>query len=232
MKLRSTALRVSLFFLTACVLSAELCTADDSPSSRWEETIQHFEAADREQPPPTGGILFLGSSSIRMWDVEASFPNLPVFNRGFGGSEIADSVHFADRIVIPYRPRTIVFYAGDNDISRKKTPVRVYEDFQAFVSTVHAALPETRILFVAIKPSLARWELIHRIRAANALIRVDCEENPLLTYIDVEPPMLGEDGRPRPELFKDDGLHLNEEGYAIWNDLVRPHIALDADAEN
>jgi lysophospholipase L1-like esterase len=219
-----------VFFLVAVrVLCAVLCTADDSPSSRWEETIQRFEAADRAQPPPEGGVLFIGSSSIRMWDVEASFPELRVINRGFGGSEIADAVHFADRIVIPYRPRAIVFYAGDNDISRQKSPVRVYEDFQEFVSTVHASLPETRILFVAIKPSLARWELIHRMRAANALIRVDCEEDPLLTYIDVEKPMLGEDGRPRAELFKDDGLHLNEEGYAIWNDLVRPLIASGGD---
>jgi lysophospholipase L1-like esterase len=209
------------------LLTPAPCVADDSPSSRWEDAIQKFEESDRQQPPPQDGILFIGSSSIRMWDVESSFPDLPVINRGFGGSEVADSVYFADRIVIPYRPRTIVFYAGDNDISRDKTPCRVYDDFREFVAIVHGALPETRIVFIAIKPSLARWKLVHRMRAANALIHVDCEEDPLLTYVDVEGPMLGGDGRPRPELFKEDGLHLNEAGYAIWNDLVRPYIKSD-----
>lgn len=206
------------------------CPADDSPSSKWENDIRKFEESDRQHAPPQGGILFLGSSSIRIWDVGSSFPDLPVINRGFGGSEIADSVHFADRIVIPYHPRTIVFYAGDNDISHNKTPCRVYDDFREFVSIVHGALPETRIVFIAIKPSLARWKLAYRMRAANALIRADCEEDPLLTYVDVEPPMLGDDGQPRPELFKPDGLHLNEDGYAIWNDLVRPYV--ESDTEN
>lgn len=232
MKNRLTLTQQSAAFWIICACLAPMpCTGDDSPSSRWEESIQRFEESDREQPPPASGILFVGSSSIRMWDVAASFPDRPVINRGFGGSEVADAVHFADRIVIPYRPHTIVLYAGDNDISHDKTPCRVHEDFQEFVSTVHAALPETRILFVAIKPSLARWELIHRIRAANALVRVDCEENPLLTYVDVEEPMLGDDGRPREELFKEDGLHLNEAGYAIWNDLLRPLLSAEPAAE-
>lgn len=198
--------------------------ADDSSPSRWEDAVRKFEDSDREQSPPVGGVLFIGSSSIRMWDLDSSFPDQPVINRGFGGSEVADAVHFAHRIVIPYQPRTIVLYAGDNDISREKTPCRIHTDFREFVETVHVELPETRILFIAIKPSLARWKLVHRMRAANALIRMDCEEDPLLTYVDVEPAMLGDDGRPRGELFKDDGLHLNETGYALWSDLVRTHL--------
>ena len=201
-----------------------LCDADDASGSRWEEAIRRFEESDIQEPPPCGGILFIGSSSIRKWDVESSFPNLPVLNRGFGGSEIPDSVHFADRIVFPYRPRAVVLYAGDNDISREKTPCRVHEDFRDFVSTIHGELPETRIIFIAIKPSLARWELIHHMRAANALIRADCEENPRLTYVDVDGPMLDNCGRPRAELFEEDGLHLNDDGYLLWSDLVRPHL--------
>lgn len=217
---------------TLCFVPASHSLSDDVSASRWEEAIRNFEEADQESPPATGGVLFIGSSSIRLWDVAAAFPNVPVVNRGFGGSEVADALHFVDRIVIPYQPRTIVLYAGDNDINREKTPCRVHEDFQQFVSAVHAALPETRVLFIAIKPSLSRWGLIHRIRAANALIRADCEEDPLLTYVDVEGPMLGDDGRPRAELFKEDGLHLNDAGYDLWNELVRPHLEAGAEIED
>ena len=206
------------------IVTASVCLADDDDVSRWEEAIQEFEHSDRDQPPPSDGILFIGSSSIRKWNLSNSFPDLPVFNRGFGGSQIADSVEFADRIVVPYRPRAIVFYAGDNDISREKTPARVQEDFQEFTSLVHSELPETRIIFIAIKPSIARWELVDRMRAANALIRADCEEHRLLTFVDVDVPMLGDNGQPREELFVDDGLHLSDEGYSLWSELVRPHL--------
>lgn len=235
MRTRSHVLSITavLFCWTALsILPRFPSAAVRSYSSRWEDAVRRFEESDREQSPPAGGVLFIGSSSIRLWDVASSFPDLPVINRGFGGSEVADAAQFADRIVIPYRPQTIVLYAGDNDISRDKPPVCVHTDFREFVSRVHTALPEARILFIAIKPSLARWKLIHRIRAANSLIRLDCERDPLLTYVDVEPSMLGDDGRPRRELFRDDGLHLNRAGYALWSDLVRPHLAPLPDPED
>lgn len=223
--IRSLLLSVS----AVIVVSSPLTADDDSPSARWEPAIQAFEQQDREDPPQPGGVLFVGSSSIRMWDLDESFPDLNALNRGFGGSEVADAVHFADRIVLPYRPRLIVLYAGDNDIARDKPPCRVYEDFRKFVAVVHKELPETRIVYIAIKPSLARWELIHRMRAANALIAAECHEHPLLTFLDIEPPMLGEDGRPREELFVEDGLHLSDAGYALWSDLLRPHLMEEHD---
>jgi lysophospholipase L1-like esterase len=201
--------------------------ADDSPFAKWESVIAAFETQDRSAPPPPGGIVFVGSSSIRLWDLKQSFPDLPVVNRGFGGSEIADSVHFADRIVIPYRPRIVVLYAGDNDLSRDKTPCRVFGDFQAFVDKVQAELPETRIVFVGVKPSEKRWSLIHRIRALNALVRAACAENVRLTFVDLEPAMLNEDGRPRPALYREDQLHLSEEGYRLWTQLLQPHLTLE-----
>ncbi len=204
--------------------------ADDTPAfERWESAIAAFEQQDREQPPQPGGVLFIGSSSIRRWDLDASFPDLHAVNRGFGGSQVADSVHFADRIVFPHRPRIIVMYAGDNDLAAGKTPCRVHEDFQAFVAKVRAELPEAKVVFIAIKPSLKRWNLIHRVRAANALVSATCVEDPLLTFVDVDAPMLGADGQPRPELFVSDGLHLSEQGYEIWADLLRPHLQATAE---
>lgn len=191
---------------------------------RWEPVIAAFEAQDRQSPPPQEGILFVGSSSIRMWDVKKSFPDLPVINRGFGGSQIADSVRYAERIVLPYRPKVVVFYAGDNDIAAGKSPSVVAGDFREFVHKVHEALPQTRIVFIAIKPSIRRWALVDKVRQANRLIRADADGEERLEFVDVDGPMIGEDGKPRAELFAADGLHLNGEGYKLWADLVRPHL--------
>jgi len=200
--------------------------AADHDSSRWEKYIAHFEAADKKQMPAAGSILFIGSSSIRIWKtLEQDFPGLPIINRGFGGSQIADSNHFAARIVHPYKPRQIVLYAGDNDVNAGKSPETVLADFQQFVKTVHAKLPEARISFIAIKPSLSRWKLSGKMAKANSLVRDACSKDKRLDYIDIWQPMLGDNGKPRPDLFLRDGLHLNANGYALWTSIVKPHLA-------
>ena len=204
-------------------LRAEAAEGKD-PFARCEPWIRKFEARVQKQMPPADGILFLGSSSIVGWDVEKYFPDLPVYNRGFGGSQIIDSVHFAERIVVPYRPKTIVFYAGDNDLAAGKSPDQVAADYRTFVSKVHAALPKTRIVYIAVKPSIRRWHLIDKIRAANALILAETAKDARLRFVDIDDPMLGDDGKPRKELFKSDGLHLNPSGYELWTSLVRPHL--------
>ena len=153
-----------------------------------------------------------------MWDVKKWFPDLPVINRGFGGSQIADSVEFADRIVLPCRPKVIVFYAGDNDTAAGKTPEQITGDFKMLVQKVHKALPKTRIVVLAIKPSAKRWQFIERVRETNPSHSPQTEKDPRLVFVDVEPPMLA-DGKPRAELFLADGLHLNAEGYAPWTSL-------------
>lgn len=219
--------RVSRHFAVALVLSHTIVCfglGSDVAENRWEPRIQQFEARDREQMPPLGGILFVGSSSIVGWDVDRCFPDLPVINRGFGGSQIADSVHFAPRIVFPYKPKTVVLYAGDNDISAGKTPQQVLADFRKFVEVVHSALPKTKIVFIAIKPSIRRWHSIENIREANRLVRAAVAEDDRLVYVDIDAPSIGDDGKPRPELLKSDGLHLNADGYQLWSSLVRPHL--------
>jgi lysophospholipase L1-like esterase len=150
---------------------------------------------------------------------------MPVLNRGFGGSEIPDAVSHADLLVIRHKPRTVIFYAGDNDIANGHSPQQVFDDYKAFVTKVRAALPETRIAFIGIKPSLQRWALIDKIRAANALVRTFAETDDHLGYIDVDGPMLGWDEKPRKELFVADGLHMTPKGYEVWTALVRPFLA-------
>jgi lysophospholipase L1-like esterase len=191
--------------------------------SKWEADIQKFEEADRQQAPAKGAALFVGSSSIRMWkELATDFPGVNLLNRGFGGSQIADSTQFADRIVTPYQPRLILLYAGDNDLAAGKTPQQVLADYQTFVRRVRAKLPQVKIAFISIKPSLARLKLMDQIRVANALIRDDAAKHKNLLFVDVFTPMLNEAGQPRPELFIKDGLHMNREGYAIWRQAIAP----------
>jgi hypothetical protein len=167
-------MRLTRLRITACLIAASFLTtlpylcvsqsrADDKPDfSRWEKDIAAFEMKDKESPPPKGAVLFAGSSSIRLWDLKKSFPTLEAINRGFGGSQIADTTHFAPRIILKTEPRIIVLYAGDNDLAAGKKPDQVSKDFQAFAQVVHKQLPKTRIVFVAIKPSPARWHLVDK----------------------------------------------------------------------
>jgi len=192
-------------------------------SALFEKEILAFEAADKANPPPAGAMLFIGSSSIRLWTTLAEdFPKHRVINRGFGGSQIIDSVRYAKRIVLPYKPRLVVLYAGGNDLNGGKTPEQVVVDYLAFVKTVHDALPATRIAYISIAPNPARWAQVDRVRAANSLIEAHTRTDERLAFINVFPKMLGEDGQPLPEIFVADRLHMNPKGYELWRGIVGP----------
>jgi len=220
----------------SCVLLLATCwasiahgdePADTKPAAafaKWEKEIAALEGSDAKQSPPENGIVFVGSSSIRMWSLAKSFPDLPVINHGFGGSQLADSVYFAPRLVLPSKPRIVVLYAGDNDLASGKSPQQVAEDYRQFVAVVRKALPETRVVYIGIKPSLKRWHLIDKVREANQLIQQQVAEDEKQAFVDIDAPMLGEDGKPRQELFVSDGLHLSAEGYSLWTKLVLPTL--------
>jgi len=218
-------LALALVFLVAGCATPKLPPPSQGDVAKWEKEIAAFERSDKTNPPPSGAILFIGSSSIKRWtNLSASFPEFQVINRGFGGSQIADSVTFADRIVIPYHPRQIVFYAGGNDLNAKKTPEQVLADFRAFCEKVHAQLPDTRICFVSIAPNPARWAQIDRVRRANRLIRDHARWHSHVEYIDAHSHMLGKDGKSLPDIFVADRLHMNARGYAIWEKVIRPYL--------
>ena len=207
------------------VLAPFVVLSADNDYARWEKEIAAFEAADRTNPPPAGGILFIGSSSIRLWKTLAQdYPRHQVLNRGFGGSQIADSTHFAERIVFPYAPRQIIMYAGGNDINAGKSPEQVAADFKAFVQKVHQRLPQTRIAYISIAPNPARWAQVERVREANRLIKAFTQSDPRLEYIDAFSHMLGPDGQPLPDIFVEDRLHMNAKGYALWKKIVEPYL--------
>ena len=228
------ALVVVLGLIALAKLLAKLSSTDPIV---WERAIRQFEKEDRRCPPPKGVIVFTGSSSIRFWkSLKEDMAPLPVVNRGFGGSQIHQVTHYADRIVLPYQPKAIVFYGCENDIagvflSKKRSLTEVCEAYQRFCEKIHAALPEVPIYFISIKPPKRRLKFWPAMQAANQLVREYCASDKRLHYIDIVPAMLDADGKPRPDVFKWDGIHLNEKGYEIWTSVVRP-ILVKAFLEN
>jgi lysophospholipase L1-like esterase len=221
--------------LTApCWAQAESASdAGQYPSpERFEDAIKAFEKEDQAHPPPEDAILCIGSSSMRGWheDIGGDLAPLTLIPRGFGGSNMNDALHFADRIVIPYRPRAIVIYEGDNDTAQGVSPEKIRDTFLAFVTTVHDQLPKTRMYFLAIKPSISRWHLWSKMRKANGLIAEVCSQNELLNFVDTASAMLDPDGKVRDDIFLDDNLHMNRKGYEIWRDVLRP-ILLESELQ-
>lgn len=232
--MRSTFLLVAALAVGPGVYARSQCPPPPPPAlvgepEPWEGEIAQFEAGDKVNPPPKGAVLFIGGSSIRLWpNIRADFPKVDVVQRGFGGTDLHLVVHYAPRVVLPYCPRLIVVYAGDNDVAEGRTPEEILTDFKAFVRVVRRPMPKTKIAFVAIKPSGDRVALLNKMRATNALVRQYVATDSSLTYVDVFTPMLGPDGRPREELFQADRLHLNAQGYALWRDLLQPIVSATA----
>lgn len=204
-------------------IHSESLTKFTSPD-RWKETIAKFKELDSKTPPPQDAVLFVGSSSIVGWDTQKWFSDIETINRGFGGSYVIDSVYYADQIVLPYKPRTIVFYAGDNDTADTKSPEMIFIDFKAFVAKVRNSLPNTKIIAVAIKPSIDRWRYWPKMQQTNALVSDYCQKQTNMYFADVSKVMLDGAGQPRKDIFKGDGLHMNEVGYKEWTSLIRPLI--------
>lgn len=208
-----------------CVVAA---AAAQTPAAvapdRFEAEITKFAEMDRATPPPAGAVVFTGSSSIRLWTSMAEdFPGVKTLNRGFGGSVIEDAIRHVDRVVLRYNPSQVVFYSGDNDLNGGKSPAAVLADYKRFAGAVHARLPETRIVIISIKPSLARWALVDKMRETNRLVQAMAAADPKrLAFVDIFTPMLGPDGKPRPELYVEDGLHMSPAGYAIWRAALAP----------
>jgi len=198
--------------------------ADPSPA-RFEGEIWAFQARDEIYGQPDDATLFVGSSSIRLWRTDAAFDALPTINRGFGGAQISDVLHYFDVIVRPYDPARIVIYAGENDIAvSRKTSEVVLTDFQRFRARVRALWPDVPVLFLSIKPSPARWGLWPRMRRANRLIRGAAADDPLTVYVDVAGALLDAEGQPRSDHYIADRLHLSQAGYRAWRAALSPHL--------
>jgi lysophospholipase L1-like esterase len=217
--------------LAACA-SAPVAAPTQSPppgAPRFDAAIAAFETADKTATPPKCATLFVGSSTVRFWEtLKQDFPTRTVINRGFGGSTIWEVDAYFNRVVTPYHPKEIVFYAGDNDLagnnSVARTPDEVYADFVAFMAMKDKALGKTPVWFVSVKPSKLRWSLQGKMTEVNDKVKALAAKRDDLAYIDIVPAMLKPDGTPK-DIFKDDNLHMTPEGYALWTPVV--NAALD-----
>jgi lysophospholipase L1-like esterase len=218
-------MRVLVLLLT--ILAGQVLYANEPlqpDPNRFAEEIKAFTQWDNKNSFPADAVLFVGSSSIRMWGTHKSFPDLAVINRGFGGSHISDINYYFKRVVLPYKPKLIVFYAGDNDIASGKSAQKVLEDFRLFTGMVREVFPRTPIIFISIKPSESRWNYWPAIQQANDLIRQLCESDNKLTFVDAGSVLLNKQSQPDNTYFLADKLHLNDKGYQQWTQVLRPVI--------
>lgn len=219
---RSLALLALVASLIVAVPRASVAQAADPDPGRFIAEIQAFRQWDEKNAAPRDGVLFVGSSSIRLWKSALTFPGVPIVNRGFGGSHISDVNHYIEDVALKYRPSVVVFYAGENDIASGKTPERVLADYQAFVTRMLSVRSDTRFIYLAVKPGPARWAFWPQKQQANRLIQAYSDGRPQLYFADVANPMLSADGQTRPELYVDDGIHMTDAGYAIWTRVLAP----------
>ena len=216
----------SRFFLLMWVAFALSVNGQELPDpERFEDAIRRFEALDRANPPPEGAIVLTGSSSIARWNDQAAqaLAPLTVIPRGFGGSVMNDVLHYLDRVAITYRPRAILIYEGDNDTGRSQ-PIpteSILDQLRRIIERVHMDLPETRIYVLSVKPSILRWNVWPLAQEVSAGYRAIADEDPLVHYVDVAAPLLNADGSLRPEIYIEDGLHLNDLGNSIWGTAIK-----------
>lgn len=195
--------------------------AHASPA-QWHEQVAALAARSPADPVD---VVFIGSSSVRMWkSLAQDFPRWRTANCGFGGSQLADSVFYFDQLITPRAPRVVVLYAGENDLAAGITPEQLLADFQVFRERLRAARPTTRLIYLSCKPSPARAAQRNKFRAANALIAAACATDPRCTFVDVFTPMLDTSDQPRAELFGPDRLHMNATGYALWTQTLLPAL--------
>lgn len=212
--------------LLMCLACAGFQIGAKAQESRphWNE-IQGFQKQDSISMPPKNGILFLGSSSIRMWhDAETTFKKYKVINRGFGGSTLADALQYLDYLVYPYQARQIVIYSGENDIASGASAEDTFDRFKTLTDSIRAHQPKVSLLYLSIKESPSRQQFRDSVLKANELIKTYIKTLPQAQYLDVNALMLDKDGKTRPELFQNDMLHMKKAGYDIWEKAVRPHL--------
>lgn len=193
---------------------------------RFAEDIKTIRNYDKIYAAPENPILFIGSSSIRKWDdLERNFAKYVVLNRGFGGAVTNDVINYANEIIFPYHPREIVIYVGENDlVDQASTADSIFNRFKVLLDIIREKLPEIPVVYISMKPSPSRTATFPKAIAANDLIRQYISTQEHITFVDIYSKMLDKDGNPRKELFLGDMLHMNKDGYAIWEEAVEPYL--------
>ena len=213
-------------FLALCILICSSLFAQNTKPAFWND-IQQFRKQDSVQPPPSNAILFVGSSSFTRWtDVQNYFPGYTIINRGFGGSTLVDVLRYEEDVIFKYNPKQILIYCGENDFASSDTitPTTVFNRFKTLFSEIRTVYPKVPIAYISMKPSPSRWNLRDKFMTGNHLIEDYLKKQKNAQFISVWKPMLGSDGKPKKELFVEDNLHMNAQGYAIWQKIIQPTL--------
>ncbi len=211
-------------------LYTEIQKAKSEDPLEWEEAVASLEAGSRGSCAPGECVLFVGSSSIRLWDsLAADMAPIPVIQHGFGGAKLNDLVHYAQRLVTPFRPRAVVVFAGTNDIdpAASKSPEVLLASYRSFVEIIRAAQPDVPIYYIGITPSPLRWSVWPIAQQTNALIEAWSANDANLHFIDTSQALLGANGEPDRDNYIFDGLHLSAQGYGAWTGIIRPRLQED-----
>ena len=214
-----------LLFLAALCAAMPLASRGQSPelAQKFEKQVQAYETEDRATPPPANAILFAGDSQFFRWKtIHEDLPDYTLINRGIDSFQFRDLLHYADRLVTPYKPRLIVLHVGGNDVHSGRTPAQVLEDFKTFVTTVRTKLPGVPIIFSSITPGPGRWEEAPQRRETNQAVSQYVATRPDLKFINLWDAMLTPDGKPREDIWVEDRVHPNHAGYLIRVQLTRP----------
>lgn len=217
---------LTIFFSCFFLLQVSVAVAQEQKPF-WNE-IQQFKKEDSLQATPKNAILFVGSSSFRLWkDIHQAFPKQTIINRGFGGSSLPHVIEYADEIIFPYQPKQIVIYCGENDIAGADTVTGklVFDRFKQLFDLIRNRLPGIPVVYVAMKPSPSRWHVKEKMKQGNRLIKKFLQKKKNTAFVDVWKPMLNKNGEPNEALFLDDKLHMNAKGYCIWQKLIEPKLA-------
>ncbi|HQZ26829.1 MAG: hypothetical protein KA250_07710 [Verrucomicrobiales bacterium] len=219
---------LSAFALTALFFSVSgipPLLADETGKDPWAKDMAAFAARDAKTPPPRDCLLFTGSSSVRLWPLEKSWPGLATVNNGFGGSMLRDLIVNFDKAITPYDASVIVIYSGDNDIKKGKTAAEVTADFETLAHLLQTKKPDVPVVYIGIKPSVARWEFWPEMEKVNVAIAAFCEKQDGFFFADVATAVLTTPGTPpSADLFARDGLHLSPAGYLVWTKEVNKQL--------
>jgi lysophospholipase L1-like esterase len=203
-----------------CLISSPLWA-----QQAFEKEIRNYEKQDSISMPAKGQILFIGSSSFRIWKTFATdLAGISAINRGFGGSTMTDALYYFDRMVVKYSPSTVVVYEGDNDLNKGKSPEDLAKEYEDFSNRLKKALPKTKLVYLAVRPSLARIAIVDKQKQFNSWLADYCKSQKGRFFLDMHSPFYLPDGTVMPDIFVADRLHLNEKGYLIFSAKIREFI--------
>ena len=216
-------MNIQFFNFVISLLITVSCIAQNPDPTRFKNEIEQFKLIKADQS--SDRIVFTGSSSIRLWkDLNAYYPNRQLINTGFGGSHMSDLLYYLKETVLRYSPSKVFIYEGDNDIANGISEEKIMYNTKKVIELIHSNYPECKIILIAPKPSIARWEYKEQYLSVNSKFQELADQNEKISFANVWDVMLDSNGELKENLFIEDNLHMNKNGYDLWDKLIAPYL--------